>query len=571
MFHIFISYSRKDLAAARRIVDALKERDLDTWFDWDSIPKGEDWEKEIYRGIEEADAFLFLISPDSVQSEMCNKEIAYAIANEKRILPVVLRDADPGGFLTEAAREAISIRNWVYYREGRDDFEKAIHDIQTTIRTDYDWVRFHTSLLVKAREWERANLDASRLLRGRGLKDAEKKTADPSVNKEPHLSDLQQSYLKKSRLAAQRRRALPYQLALILALVIFLGGKFYFLLIPIASACPEVSGASIRLEAQGLPADLLQRLQTASETIQAETNMQDCDAGRQAEIRVTATYEQETDRILLAARLPETPAYRLDFLQEIRSFGPEPVSEKEAVDLLQAFAAYAVGEYQAAIGYIETQDNLTALTLLAQAKLFTDDLPGSQKSYELALQRSQPDPDYTGRLLMGAALSWWRPESYYRLSFDGKKDDCLQAGKYYEQAQDWTEVNKLAHNVRIAYAWFCVDEQDAKYAGWKQETPRSEPDPQAQDAETINAVEQFILAQAAREYNDQSGRDLYFNHLSAARPLMLARAALSELYGAEDNCLEARAWREAFREGLFSTLEKEKLQRLLQSQPLVCR
>ncbi len=92
MSHIFISYSRKDLDFAQKIVDALAANDLDTWIDWKSIPKGEDWEQEIYRGIEEADAFLFLISPDSVVSEMCNKEIAHAVKNGKRILPIFIRE-----------------------------------------------------------------------------------------------------------------------------------------------------------------------------------------------------------------------------------------------------------------------------------------------------------------------------------------------------------------------------------------------------------------------------------------------------------------------------------------------
>ena len=62
MSHIFISYSRKDIDFAQKIVDTLAANNLDTWIDWKSIPKGEDWEQEIYRGIEEADAFLFLIT-----------------------------------------------------------------------------------------------------------------------------------------------------------------------------------------------------------------------------------------------------------------------------------------------------------------------------------------------------------------------------------------------------------------------------------------------------------------------------------------------------------------------------
>src|SRR6266487_5458723 len=116
MSHIFISYSRKDFDFAKKIVDALATNNLDTWIDWKSIPKGEDWEQEIYRGIEEADAFLFLISSDSVISQMCNKEIAHAVQNGKRILPIFISQADVGevnkSFFMEKVRNEISKRNY---------------------------------------------------------------------------------------------------------------------------------------------------------------------------------------------------------------------------------------------------------------------------------------------------------------------------------------------------------------------------------------------------------------------------------------------------------------------------
>ena len=47
MSHIFISCSRKDLTFAQKIVDVLAAKHLDTWIDWKSIPKGEDWEQAI--------------------------------------------------------------------------------------------------------------------------------------------------------------------------------------------------------------------------------------------------------------------------------------------------------------------------------------------------------------------------------------------------------------------------------------------------------------------------------------------------------------------------------------------
>jgi hypothetical protein len=129
--------------------------------DWKNIPKGEDWEQEIYRGIEEADAFLFLISPDSVASEMCNKEIAHALENNKRILPVFIADVDNRGiygvtekFPHKKQREEINRRNFIICRPGRDNFEKAMEEIQNTIHTDYEWLKYHTKLQVRALEWE---------------------------------------------------------------------------------------------------------------------------------------------------------------------------------------------------------------------------------------------------------------------------------------------------------------------------------------------------------------------------------------------------------------------------------
>src|SRR5512139_3922133 len=120
MSHIFVSYSRRDLDTAQKIIDALAQNQLDTWIDWKSIPKGEDWEQEIYRGIEEADAFLFLISPDSVTSEMCSKEIAHAVKNGKRILPIFIAnvgDSEIYGvterFLHKEQKEEICRRNFI--------------------------------------------------------------------------------------------------------------------------------------------------------------------------------------------------------------------------------------------------------------------------------------------------------------------------------------------------------------------------------------------------------------------------------------------------------------------------
>ena len=92
MASLFISYSRKDIEVARSLTEAFNGQGLDFWIDWEGIPPTVDWWKEIEKGIEEADIFLFLISPDSAKSQVCKQEIEYAAKNGKRLIPVVVRD-----------------------------------------------------------------------------------------------------------------------------------------------------------------------------------------------------------------------------------------------------------------------------------------------------------------------------------------------------------------------------------------------------------------------------------------------------------------------------------------------
>src|SRR5271157_2503482 len=226
MSHNFISYSRKDIGIAQKIVDALAANNLDIWIDWKSIPRGEDWMHEIYRGIEEADAFIFLISPDSVASEICNMEIAHAVKNGKRILPIFIANVDDKGFdnvtnefLFKEQKEEICRRNFIKCRENKDNFDEAIDEIRTTINTDYEWLKFQTELQVKALKWEEKK-DASRLLRGAELREAEQQLASAG-QKDPQPTDLQRLYVLEGRHSETRTRNIV--LTLVIAVFIVLG------------------------------------------------------------------------------------------------------------------------------------------------------------------------------------------------------------------------------------------------------------------------------------------------------------------------------------------------------------
>ena len=72
---IFISYSRKDKDFVHRLDESLKSRGREAWVDWEDIRPTEEWMQAIYAAIEGADTFVFVLTPDSVASDVCGREI----------------------------------------------------------------------------------------------------------------------------------------------------------------------------------------------------------------------------------------------------------------------------------------------------------------------------------------------------------------------------------------------------------------------------------------------------------------------------------------------------------------
>ena len=219
MTKLFISYSRKDRSFAERLVGKLSELQADVWIDWEDIPPSIDWWQEIETGIEESDAFIFLLSPNSITSKVCGEEVAYAVKNGKRLIPIVVRDVDPEDTLPE-----ISKLNWIFFH-GTKSFTESFQKLDIAIHVDFEWVQLHREIQVKALKWESRKYENSFLLRGRELADAERHF-HKGTKKDPAPTDLQRVYISKSRLFAVRQRRLLITISSTIV-VIFLGILLY--------------------------------------------------------------------------------------------------------------------------------------------------------------------------------------------------------------------------------------------------------------------------------------------------------------------------------------------------------
>jgi WD40 repeat protein len=186
----FISYSRRNKEFIQTLASALKKANREVWVDWEDIPQGAEWWKEIESGIEGANAFLFVITPDSMTSEVCAWELNHAIKHNKRLIPILHQEVEG-----EIPPQIAAI-NWIFFRES-DDFDHAFASLLKTLDTDLERTRIHTRILRRAVEWESHQHDKSFLLHGQDLSNAQH-WLTRSIEKPPQPTQLQTQYIVQS-------------------------------------------------------------------------------------------------------------------------------------------------------------------------------------------------------------------------------------------------------------------------------------------------------------------------------------------------------------------------------------
>lgn len=137
---------------------------------WDrryDLATGEQIKEAIAQGIEGSDNFIFLLSPESVQSSHCLEEFNYALSLNKRIIPVLIssirQDAVPSSLKNIRLVDLRRVKNNLSEHAGG---RKLI----ATLLQGRTYFQSHKLLLVQALKWERQRYNSSVLLRGSALR-----------------------------------------------------------------------------------------------------------------------------------------------------------------------------------------------------------------------------------------------------------------------------------------------------------------------------------------------------------------------------------------------------------------
>ena len=88
----FFSYSREDLEFALRLAKDLKKAGASVWMDKLDIRAGQLWERRVEEALGTCPRVLVILSPSSVNSPQVMAEVAFALDEQKEVIPVIYRD-----------------------------------------------------------------------------------------------------------------------------------------------------------------------------------------------------------------------------------------------------------------------------------------------------------------------------------------------------------------------------------------------------------------------------------------------------------------------------------------------
>ena len=91
--YIFVSYAHKDSAEVYSTIEKLTSLGYRIWYD-EGIKPGVEWPEYIAEHLDKCSLFLMFISPNSMESANCRREINFALSRAKKFLCIVLKKTE---------------------------------------------------------------------------------------------------------------------------------------------------------------------------------------------------------------------------------------------------------------------------------------------------------------------------------------------------------------------------------------------------------------------------------------------------------------------------------------------
>ncbi len=93
---VFISYAPVDAELARRVADVLRASGFQVWDNSQILP-GDNWGAKLAEALQDSEAMVVLLTPNSLRSPNIQFEVGYALGNrdyKDRVVPVIAAPPD---------------------------------------------------------------------------------------------------------------------------------------------------------------------------------------------------------------------------------------------------------------------------------------------------------------------------------------------------------------------------------------------------------------------------------------------------------------------------------------------
>ena len=88
---VFISHAATDAKLAKRVAHVLREAGFQVWDETQILP-GDNWGTQLAEALQESEAMVVLLTPNSLHAPNLSHEVGYALGNEGyegRVIPVL--------------------------------------------------------------------------------------------------------------------------------------------------------------------------------------------------------------------------------------------------------------------------------------------------------------------------------------------------------------------------------------------------------------------------------------------------------------------------------------------------